>query len=291
MFSCDGCHSKFNRQGDLIQHLQKSKNLLCAAARESLQQKMRPVQGGRPLSPTRNPRKHRMTTPLAAGPSSEGAEERLETAQFEGDFFGNDYGDADFPFPEDGVPVGSDEVDVEDKSVYWDSEGEDGDFSTANQPQISGRSTTGVRDHQQPQDPRAPSVPPVAGSAEPPADSMDVDEDNRPNDRRSLAPGGVSVEGHNRLKKAPVYVSKFGGQAGKPLTASSIHGVAGYSGYAEQTGGHENIWAPFKSKLEWEIAQWAKLRGPGATAFTELLEIEGVSQLSLSSRSLSEISL
>ena len=274
MFSCDGCHSKFNRQGDLIQHLQKSENLLCATARESLQQKMRPVPGGRAFTPTQNPSKHHMTTPPAAGPSSEWVEGH-QTAQFEGDFFGNDYDDTDFPFPED-VPVGSDKVDVEERSVHSDSEDEDEGFSTA-KTQTSGRSTTRARDHQQPPDPRAPSVPPVA--AELPAE-MDVDEDDRPNDH-SFAPGGVSVEGHNRLKKAPVYVSKFGGQAGKLLTASSIHGVAGYSGYVKQTGGHDNIWAPFNSQLEWEIAQWAKLRGPGATAFTELLEIEGVSHYCL----------
>lgn len=35
--------------------------------------------------------------------------------------------------------------------------------------------------------------------------------------------------------------------------------------------------APFKSKLDWEIARWAKLRGPGATAFTDLLKIKNVS--------------
>jgi len=110
MFSCDGCHSKFNRQGDLIQHLQKSENLLCATARESLQQKMRPVPGGRAFTPTQNPSKHHMTTPPATGPSSEWVEGH-QTAQFEGDFFGNDYDDTDFPFPED-VPVGSDKVDL-----------------------------------------------------------------------------------------------------------------------------------------------------------------------------------
>ena len=277
MFSCDGCHSKFNRQGDLIQHLQKSENLLCATARESLQQKMRPVPGGRAFTPTQNPSKHHMTTPPATGPSSEWVEGH-QTVQFEGDFFGNDYDDTDFPFPED-VPVGSDKVDVEERSIHSDSEDEDEGFSTA-KTQTSGRSTTraSARDHQQPPDPRAPLVPPVT-AAELPAE-MDVDEDNRPNDH-SFAPGGVSVEGHNRLKKAPVYVSKFGGQAGKPLTTSSIHGVAGYSRYVEQTGSHDNIWAPFNSQLEWEIVQWAKLRGPGATAFTELLEIEGVSHYCL----------
>ena len=33
---------------------------------------------------------------------------------------------------------------------------------------------------------------------------------------------------------------------------------------------------PFASKMDWEIARWAKLRGPSSTAFTELLKIEGV---------------
>ncbi|KAI0039173.1 hypothetical protein FA95DRAFT_1504536 [Auriscalpium vulgare] len=37
-----------------------------------------------------------------------------------------------------------------------------------------------------------------------------------------------------------------------------------------------NVWAPFTSKLDWEIAKWAKMRGPTSTAFTELLQIEGV---------------
>lgn len=37
-----------------------------------------------------------------------------------------------------------------------------------------------------------------------------------------------------------------------------------------------NIWAPFTSKIDWEIAKWAKLRGAGSTAFSDLLAIEGV---------------
>lgn len=37
-----------------------------------------------------------------------------------------------------------------------------------------------------------------------------------------------------------------------------------------------NIWAPFNSKLDWEVARWAKMRGPGSTALSELLAIEGV---------------
>ncbi|KAJ7856057.1 hypothetical protein B0H14DRAFT_3085330 [Mycena olivaceomarginata] len=37
-----------------------------------------------------------------------------------------------------------------------------------------------------------------------------------------------------------------------------------------------NPYAPFKSKVDWEIAKWAKLRGAGSTAFTDLLNIDGV---------------
>ena len=91
-----------------------------------------------------------------------------------------------------------------------------------------------------------------------------------------MAPGEISIESHKRLKAPPVYFKKFGGQAGKPIHAN-ING--GYSNYAEQleTGSRENIWAPFTSKMEWEVAQWAKLRGLGSTSFSEFLAIEGVS--------------
>ena len=41
--------------------------------------------------------------------------------------------------------------------------------------------------------------------------------------------------------------------------------------------GTNSIYAPFSSKLEWEIAQWAKNWGLSSTAFMVLLKIEGVS--------------
>ena len=40
-----------------------------------------------------------------------------------------------------------------------------------------------------------------------------------------------------------------------------------------------NVWAPFASKIDWEIAMWVKLRGPSSTALSELLNVEGVSVL------------
>ncbi|THU75106.1 hypothetical protein K435DRAFT_591247, partial [Dendrothele bispora CBS 962.96] len=37
-------------------------------------------------------------------------------------------------------------------------------------------------------------------------------------------------------------------------------------------------WAPFNSRMDWEVARWAKLRGTGSTAFSDLLDIEGVQE-------------
>ncbi|KAN0139632.1 hypothetical protein V8E53_002294 [Lactarius tabidus] len=40
----------------------------------------------------------------------------------------------------------------------------------------------------------------------------------------------------------------------------------------------ENIYAPFVSQLDWEVARWAKFRGPSSNSFTELMAIDGVNE-------------
>lgn len=44
----------------------------------------------------------------------------------------------------------------------------------------------------------------------------------------------------------------------------------------KSNSGASNIYAPFTSELDWRTAQWAKMRGPSSTAFSELLSIPGV---------------
>ncbi|TFK58396.1 hypothetical protein BDN72DRAFT_906777 [Pluteus cervinus] len=58
--------------------------------------------------------------------------------------------------------------------------------------------------------------------------------------------------------------------AGKPVPAPPGSGSANAGNDREN-----NPWAPFKNQVEWEIARWAKLRGPTSTAFSELLNIVG----------------
>ncbi|KAJ6616602.1 hypothetical protein B0H10DRAFT_1799063 [Mycena sp. CBHHK59/15] len=77
-----------------------------------------------------------------------------------------------------------------------------------------------------------------------------------------------------QVHSSPVIVEFTDGDAGAPLRK----GEEGYERYKAGLGDPDNIWAPFTSKMEWEVAQWAKLRGPGSTAFTELLNISGITE-------------
>lgn len=207
MYSCEGCLANFNRQGNLIQHLEKSTNLLCIDARQALRDKMRPVQG----------RRQELSDVDVKDP------EDSEISDADSDMVNLDGGFVDL----DMMPV---EIDVEGYTVEAEAN-----------------------------------------------DLQDEDHDGEDNPNRTFtAPGGISIESHNRLEVPPVFIKKFGGQAGKPIRTNINGGYSNYVGQRE-TDGQENIWAPFSSKMEWEIVQWVKLHGPGSTSFTEFLEIKGVS--------------
>ncbi|KAI0652810.1 hypothetical protein C8Q70DRAFT_1048780 [Cubamyces menziesii] len=80
------------------------------------------------------------------------------------------------------------------------------------------------------------------------------------------------------------FVVRYPGQdAGAPLS-TQLHPTSNED-YATALGEDVdfNPYAPFVSEIDWEFARWAKMRGPGSTAVTELLKIRGlVSRLGLS---------
>ncbi|KAJ7467312.1 hypothetical protein B0H11DRAFT_2159568 [Mycena galericulata] len=81
----------------------------------------------------------------------------------------------------------------------------------------------------------------------------------------------------DRFHHKPVVVKYPGTSAGKPLLAGTTSETSEHqytSSLASST--KSNPWAPFNSKMDWEVAKWAKLRGSGSTAFTDLLHIDGV---------------
>ncbi|KAM6491507.1 hypothetical protein JOM56_013076 [Amanita muscaria] len=92
-----------------------------------------------------------------------------------------------------------------------------------------------------------------------------------------------------QLEKRPYIVTYPSAAAGAVYRASERTENSRYGelvGEASQT----NPYAPFTSQLEWEMAMWAKLRGPSSTAFTELMAIEGVQeQLKLSYKNTREL--
>jgi hypothetical protein len=80
-----------------------------------------------------------------------------------------------------------------------------------------------------------------------------------------------------KLKKKPYIVKFTKGKAG--ATYINPDCVDQNTAYTSQIGIQDNSFSPFCSKIEWEVALWAKTRGPSSTAFTELMSIEGVSEI------------
>ena len=66
------------------------------------------------------------------------------------------------------------------------------------------------------------------------------------------------------------------GQPGAPVTGTP-QGTTVYESTQDMLG--ESIWAPFRSQCDWELAYWAKMRGPTSSAVTDLLAIPGVSAI------------
>jgi hypothetical protein len=55
----------------------------------------------------------------------------------------------------------------------------------------------------------------------------------------------------------------------------SDHSLSSFEAYRQSVGGNDD-YVPFRSRLDWDIARWAKMHGPSSSAVTKLLEIEGV---------------
>jgi hypothetical protein len=87
--------------------------------------------------------------------------------------------------------------------------------------------------------------------------------------------GGAEAE----LDNKPYVVKLSGGKAG--AVYSDQEGVNGNTAYTSQIDNPDSPFSPFSSQIDWEIALWAKTRGPSSTAFTELMSIEGVSDISV----------
>ncbi|KAH7920917.1 hypothetical protein BV22DRAFT_1107450 [Leucogyrophana mollusca] len=88
----------------------------------------------------------------------------------------------------------------------------------------------------------------------------------------------IADRDHRRDAEVPLqrgpYIAHFTlPSAGAPLGNDA---ATPYNSYQQKIQEADNTWAPFTSRIDYELARWAKLRGPGSTAFSDLLAIEGL---------------
>lgn len=185
---------------------------------------------------------------------------------FEGDHFGLavDYTNDSFPWPDDDEEMlGSDSRPLSEPESDSDLDAEDLPIEDLPQHEILG-------------------PPPV--NLVPTAEPMDEED---PEDQAAIERCCQMGESIQRLCRKPAVVVSFGGEAGKAISEPSVapdqrdrydnltyQSILGHSA-------QDNPWYPFNSKLDWEVAKWAKLRGPSDTSFSDLLAIEGVSKCGL----------
>jgi hypothetical protein len=97
-------------------------------------------------------------------------------------------------------------------------------------------------------------------------------------DKDESEDGSVASEGDVVVQEVPdaedILVDVFPGDAGTTVDPGSGTLYTQYNSTRYEEG---NVYAPFRSQLDWEFARWAKLRGPGSTVVMELLQIAGVS--------------
>jgi hypothetical protein len=188
---------------------------------------------------------------------------------FSGDFFGDTYADEDFGYVSDSDAERGDasgNMNTDDS----DSDDELGDPAAAD---LTDAARAQDEDGWEPE-----RHGPVGGTED--SDMQDAQEipEARPPPTRETR---VIVE--DRFHVQPI-IEKFpSARAGEVITKDCAQSAE--ERYLAELGDPENLYAPFASKIDWEVARWAKLRGSGSTAFTDLLKIDGVRHITIESHS------
>ncbi|KAH9015362.1 hypothetical protein EDB84DRAFT_1582216 [Lactarius hengduanensis] len=85
------------------------------------------------------------------------------------------------------------------------------------------------------------------------------------------------VDDSERHLRVHPHVVSYPDNAGQPVCpVSEKAALTDQERYLNSLGDQTNPYAPFKSRMDWEIALWAKMRGSSSSAFTDLMGIDGV---------------
>ncbi|KAI1789745.1 hypothetical protein LXA43DRAFT_1062569 [Ganoderma leucocontextum] len=250
---CAGCTNKFMATG-YFHHLRQTTKPACVAAREA-EARSKSHEPSLSLSPP------------SSTQSSDAEEAGSQPQHFEGDYF-SDYDPAEF----------------DDYDHYLDDDVEDGGPHSGEE---AGRDSEDEEDELQEEleEEEADALRYQEEEGWEPlpeehANDMDVDQDF-PDPEAQNEPPDPSDPSHSRTSRlraqeqlhAKTYVDCFPSElAGAPTHREQ-------SAYEEVNSEEDNKYFPFQSRMDWEIAHWAKMRGPTSTALTELLQIEQLVEL------------
>lgn len=178
--------------------------------------------------------------------------------RFQGDFFGDDYGAQDFGW--------YDEDSDEEGGVENEDTGGDGLSS-------SDEDNGGINIHDDVERNWEPPLTEPLDEAHAPPDPSDDSDVEMDGEEAQQARN----EGDRATQREPAHIVRFTrGQAGRVLYNTRDQ----YTNYGEELQGDgENFYRPFANRIDWEFAKWAKTRGPGSNAVSELLKIKGVCSL------------
>lgn len=198
------------------------------------------------------------------------------------DYFGDNFGPDDFPGLDDDVyddePLALDAEQDPDEfagmPILVDSDSDDED---EDEGKGKGEGKGEGEDDEDPEteyhgghqwEPEPPVVPDIQpATPEPPS----MAEENFTTGRHNIE---TSI-------RQPITVTKYPDpSAGAPIDAPTQRSNS-FDQYGSQIPhSNNNPYAPFANKRNWEIARWAKLRGPGSNSLAELLGVEGVCSIS-----------
>ena len=266
---CAGCELWFTING-YFHHLRQTQKPSCIAVRDT-ETRYHPSHSSVDSTSSRH---SASPTPSPHSSDNDNHIPRAETQAFRGDYFG-EYAPEDFN-DYDEYDAGADVDEVEDGEHGLDGAGE---------VQEDDEDHGGEEDAEEAVEEEDALNYQEEGSWEPPVrDEDDIDNDLEEEASEladETAPSGTSniraaQKRTQEQLRAKTYVVRFPDpHAASPSSAKGSSAYQNYQAAVDPEG--ENPYHPFTTRLDWEIAHWAKMRGPGSTALTELLAIKEVS--------------
>lgn len=266
---CDGCFKSFRSNADLSRHLTNTHNPTCITAYQSNPIRHAEEAPNVPLSPEGDILMGDDTDILGDNDEPAADPKPIE------DYFGTDY-------TEEELGLGTqNRGNNEDDTPEWvNANGSDGQWSEPSPSDSESDDDELSPDEDEEPGWEAPVAPLDIGlEHDTPAEQDRADDKKHAEDEDEEHLDEDEVHVLRSQARRKVHIQHFPSDvAGQPVhTPGGVPtGYAEYQSRVPHVGDPGNIFAPFQSELDWKVARWAKLRGPGSTAVSELLEISGV---------------